>query len=182
MIEENKQQKNKRVCSNCNSETTAINHSRKRKDGTLLPPYENWFRDGKGGWLCKKCRLKKVEHPKFNPIYNPINHPIYNPRRLTYKGKVVMLKEAPRIGVCNLCRAVVPFDCGRTQMHHEEYDDTNPLAHTIEACPRCHIETKNFDTEKMRTNIEWRKQNLKIMQRDDKGRIIASNVREMKER
>ncbi len=50
-----------------------------------------------------------------------------------------------RIGVCNYCTAVineVNAQNGKvvykTESHHEEYDDIDPLAHTIEACPECH--------------------------------------------
>jgi uncharacterized protein YeaO (DUF488 family) len=45
-----------------------------------------------------------------------------------------------RGGVCNWCRAVVPFDCKMTNMHHDEnkYDEYNPIKYTIEICVRCH--------------------------------------------
>ncbi len=59
-----------------------------------------------------------------------------------FKGKQILLQYNPKIGVCNLCRKVVPFDCKRTNMHHEEYDNTDPLKHTIEICVGCHCKTR----------------------------------------
>lgn len=44
----------------------------------------------------------------------------------------------PRIGVCNMCRAVVPFDCYRTHTHHTEYNINDLSKNTIELCPACH--------------------------------------------
>jgi hypothetical protein len=74
----------------------------------------------------------------YNTKWNKIFSPITNPKRLVFKGKRIRIKENPRIGVCNLCRNVVPFDCKQTQMHHEKYDENNPLRYTIEVCASCH--------------------------------------------
>jgi len=59
-------------------------------------------------------------------------------------GKYIVIKN-PRIGVCNLCRAVKGFDCKRTQMHHDNdiYNINNPIKNTIELCVICHNKTKN---------------------------------------
>ena len=61
-------------------------------------------------------------------------------RKHRFKDKIITLKEIPRIGVCNLCRAVVPFDCYRTCLHHDDnqYDENNTLKYTIESCDSCH--------------------------------------------
>lgn len=42
-----------RFCSNCKSTTTYI----KKKNG-----HPEWIRDGKGGWLCNKCRCRKYRN------------------------------------------------------------------------------------------------------------------------
>ena len=57
---------------------------------------------------------------------------------INFKGQVVVLEEDPKIGVCNYCRRIVPFDCSRTHIHHVEYHDDDPLRNTIESCPACH--------------------------------------------
>lgn len=66
--------------------------------------------------------------------------------QIGYKGQVITLEEDPRCGVCNHCRAVSgEIDAQRDRfyrrafhMHHEKYDDSNPIAHTTETCPSCH--------------------------------------------
>lgn len=126
-------------CSKCGSSTTTMGQNRRlRKDGKMGAPYANWYTNKDGKWLCRKCYFNTIQNPKWNPIFRKI----HNPRRLTYKGKVVLLAKPPRVGVCNWCRAVVPFDCQRTNMHHESYHDDNVLKDAIELCPRCHYETK----------------------------------------
>lgn len=63
---------------------------------------------------------------------------IYNPtistKRIRFKGKFISLNLEPRTGVCNLCRFV-----GLTHMHHTQYDESDPLKHTIEICASCHM-------------------------------------------
>jgi hypothetical protein len=140
-VEENSQTKAKRVCSRCESTETRIG-LRKRQDGSILREYPMWYRDKeKGGFMCHRCYDKFMHHPKSNPIYNPIN----NKRLLTFKGKLIYVSHAPRIGVCNWCRAVVGEInaqigriCKKTDIHHESYDEKDPLAHTIEGCAHCH--------------------------------------------
>lgn len=56
-----------------------------------------------------------------------------------YKAKIVLLKENPRKGIC--------FNCGkepkRTEIHHMEYHDEDPLKDAIELCDHCHGLTKD---------------------------------------
>lgn len=53
---------------------------------------------------------------------------------VSFKGKTIQLDFEPREGKCS--------DCGiideHTHLHHEKYDESNPLAHTIEVCYKCH--------------------------------------------
>jgi hypothetical protein len=70
---------------------------------------------------------------------------------MTFRGITINLKEDPRCGVCNGCRAVlgeVDAETGKFyrgyylgkgfDLHHEFYDFKNVLAHTIEVCRTCH--------------------------------------------
>ncbi len=50
-----------------------------------------------------------------------------------YKNKTIYLGYNPRKGVCLKCGKE-----GKTVLHHEKYDDQNPLAHTTEVCYKCH--------------------------------------------
>ncbi len=60
--------------------------------------------------------------------------------KVVYKGPTLTLDHDPRIGICSRCRAVARIDCIGTHMHHEIYDDNDPLANTIELCPSVIVE------------------------------------------
>lgn len=105
-----------KVCTCCDSVETYI-----RPNGL-----EQWYNDGNGGRLCHKCYKKNIEYPDRGY------------RRLRFKDRRIVLDVALRIGVCNWCRAVVPFDCKLTHMHHERYNPDNPKEGTIEVCITCH--------------------------------------------
>ena len=106
------------------------------------------YRDSKGhshghwhhkpeGWLCKKCYMRIYNNPKWNPIWNSIN----SPRKITFTptGRVHILKENPRTGVCSRCfRSKARGEITRTNMHHTSYDPTDVLANTMELCVSCH--------------------------------------------
>ena len=111
-----------RKCDNCNSITTSLN----------VEGYECWYKikETPNKFWCKLCYMKKIGNPKF---IKENNH-----KRILFKNKRIYLDIAPRIGVCNLCRSVEPFDCKQTNIHHEKYDDNNPLKYTLEICPKCH--------------------------------------------
>jgi hypothetical protein len=66
-------------------------------------------------------------------------------KTISFKGKIVYLDSDPRIGVCTRCRYVVGQIhkvTGKvyknTHLHHEQYDENNAVAHTIELCSPCH--------------------------------------------
>ena len=123
-----------RICAACDSDKTYEyrGHSRWR------------FHDGY--WMCKNCYDRYVGSPAYNPDinkkWNPINslkwYPINNPKHMKFRDKIILLDEDPRIGVCNLCRAVRGIDCKQTQMHHFQYHIEDPLKDTLEICVRCH--------------------------------------------
>ena len=104
----------KRVCVKCGS------------TDTYFDEYYHWYRK-RVGFYCDKCHNKER-----------------NDRRVNFRGKQFILKSNPRIGVCNWCRAIVPFDTSRTVMHHEEYNIKEPGEHIIELCPKCHYKTFRF--------------------------------------
>lgn len=114
-----------RLCYACGSDKTYV-----RKNG-----YLKWYPNPPIGWLCSKCYTKYIAMSKWRPKYNL--------RLLKFKDKKVLAERPVRIGVCNWCRAVVPFDCKRTNIHHEVYDDSDVLKHSIEVCASCHgVETR----------------------------------------
>jgi hypothetical protein len=130
-----------RVCYACDSNKTYINWSR----GS---PHYFWTPNPPIGWLCHKCNCKYIKNPKRKQGFNQK----YNDRKILFKNRTVFVEKPPRIGVCNLCRAVTGQIngqsgkiCRMTNMHHEEYHDENPLKDAIEACVRCHrYQDKNY--------------------------------------
>lgn len=126
MTAENTLSQTKRVCSKCSRDWT---HTQRRKDRRGLITHL-WHKDGNDGWMCQNCYSLYVSTPKHNPKLNQ--------RRLRFKDKILFMDAPIRIGVCNYCRAVVPFDCKHTHMHHESYHEDQPLKDTIELCESCH--------------------------------------------
>lgn len=61
-----------------------------------------------------------------------------------------MLNYFPRTGNCSQCGRINVV----TNMHHTAYDDTDPLAYTIELCKVCHCKEtwklRQYDTKKYR--------------------------------
>ena len=90
-------------------------------------------------------RNNKDKVKAYNKWYNE-THPeklktlahIRNTQRIRFNGPQIDLDHNPRIGVCNKCRFV-----GQTHLHHEKYDKSNPLAHTIELCIPCQNKERN---------------------------------------
>src|ERR671925_1357891 len=104
-----------RSCSNCRSTKTIMDKGK----------YPHWYSDGNGGNFCNRCHLKLL----------------INIKRILFKDKRVLLDEPPRRGICSLCGVRVgQFNpktgqfCKQTNMHHLQYDLTNPKNYTIEVC------------------------------------------------
>lgn len=57
----------------------------------------------------------------------------WNSYRILFRGKRVYLKENPRKGFCMKCGKT-----GKTNIHHEKYDDADPLKYIVELCISCH--------------------------------------------
>ena len=55
-------------------------------------------------------------------------------KTIRFKDKYVYLNKKVRIGICSKCGK----QGGKTDIHHDKYDDSNPLAHTRELCVLCH--------------------------------------------
>jgi hypothetical protein len=116
----------KRFCSRCNSDKTYV-----RPNG-----WHQWYTDELGGYQCSNCHNKTITNPKWHKIKNAI----HNPRRIGFKIKRYAAKENPRKGVCKRCG----ISGLRTELHHKEYDESDPFAHTIELCMKCHFLTKEI--------------------------------------
>jgi hypothetical protein len=116
-------------CVNCDSKTTQTRKV-KKKNGRIVIEHDWRIVDIDPPMvMCLSCYKKIFRKEHFRRL---------GKERFRYKGINIQIKETPRIEVCNCCRAVVPFDCKRTMLHHEEYDDNDKRKHTMEVCPSCH--------------------------------------------
>ena len=120
-------------CCECGSNKTYVRKTSKTRWHLGRP---EWYKhpDIPNKFLCNKCYLrlpqKQQKRQQLSKIYHKKQH--------YYKNRNIHLDYEPRIGVCNWCRAVAPFDTKMTHIHHEQYDDNNPSKHTIEICVECH--------------------------------------------
>ena len=129
----------KKVCSRCGSNKTYV-----------WPPrgWPEWRFDKEGNRLCLKCYQLKVYIPSNREKvrgWQKKTNAKFNPRRFLFKDVRKSAGKVPRKGECQLCHKK-----GITHLHHEEYDEADPLAHTIELCLSCHTK-RNWDLEQYRT-------------------------------
>jgi len=77
------------------------------------------------------------------------------PRRISFRGKRILLKENPRKGICSNCgKSVAKGEIKTTNIHHTKYHYDDPLKDTIELCVKCHnIETKKEIAQKILNNF-----------------------------
>jgi hypothetical protein len=123
------------VCRICKSNKTFLRKRKKTNGIVYFKP--DWYEVNrkKGTAICSNC---------YNRVINGDYVRLHAKFRIKYKNRYVYLKYNPRIGVCNWCRGVAPFDTAYTELHHDErrYDDNNPLRNTIELCKSCHQREK----------------------------------------
>lgn len=131
-----------RFCHNCGSHETYIMKPKTSR------PYPDWRKDKKGKTICKKCWNNKI----WNPIWNSSpEHEAYDKRKMTYKGKQIVLPYHVKKGICSICG-----HHGITNLHHfAEYHDDDPTRDTIEVCRVCHTTESwrlgQYNTEAFRT-------------------------------
>src|SRR6185312_10860575 len=109
----------RRHCFGCNSSETVAG---------------NWYLNPPTDYvLCSNCYLLIIKRDKLSDYKTRHSMLYYKVRTFCFLGEI-------RIGVCNLCRAVAPFDTKMTQRHHDNgiYFDDNPLKNTLELCLECH--------------------------------------------
>ena len=88
------------------------------------------------------------EHKRIFPSKTELiaNQDFYKYKRQKYRGKSIVYDMNIRTGECQFCRkSDKKGETSRTILHHLKYDDSKPLAWTVEACPSCHykVDKKN---------------------------------------
>jgi len=67
------------------------------------------------------------------------NREYWKNKTITFRGKKIVYDQDIRTGICYFCkRAGNPQYSGPTYLHHVIYDNSNPLAWTVEVCGKCH--------------------------------------------
>lgn len=87
----------------------------------------------------EKVRAKSLRWRQKHPEKSKEHTARYRGRLLNFKGKFIWLPFNPRTGICSKCgRSVSKGEIKVTNLHHTQYDESDPLAHTIELCVDCH--------------------------------------------
>ena len=97
--------------------------------------------------LCSGCYARIVQQPEWrkrNPEMVIEQQKKFRPRTLNYRGRRILFTRPIRSGICSYCGKYRGHN--GTAMHHERYDDDDPLAHTIELCRSCHRKHHGRDT------------------------------------
>lgn len=153
-----------RICSECKSSKTQVTKTGKTQ----------WY-NTKTNILCNKCYNKQYSknNPEYFKQYRKDNHDHrrkyddqwridnrekyleqckrVNRKKIRFKNTRPITTKSPRTGICSKCkRSVGSGEIKVTNMHHTKYDESDPLAHTIELCVRCHTKEHKLlrDTSK----------------------------------
>ena len=85
--------------------------------------------------ICKKCYNAS---PRTKVMRDESNRKT-NPKHFYFKDHNILPKNNPRTNICSNCLRRYPQELKKqTFIHHEEYINDDPLAHTIELCNSCH--------------------------------------------
>jgi len=86
---------------------------------------------------------KRIFPTKYQLI---ANREFYKDKRLKYRGKSIVFDKDIRTGVCHFCKkSTKKKEITRTVLHHLKYNNSDPLAWTVEICLSCHykVDEKN---------------------------------------
>ena len=68
-----------------------------------------------------------------------------------------------RTGVCHFCgKSDRKAEISRTVLHHLKYDDSKPLAWTVEICPSCHYKVDKKNKDRIDRFYERKRNNFSI--------------------
>ena len=105
------------LCKKCNNERCRV--WRKENKEHMKTYYQGWK-------TANQEHLKQYEEERRK-------HVCY------FKNKILRLEEVSRTNICYLCGKSYPKDLdAQTSLHHILYDESDPVANTIELCNVCH--------------------------------------------
>ena len=82
----------------------------------------------------QKNKTKWIEYGKIQYQKNKEKILLEHKKMIRFKDKRIKLAKNPRTGICSNCGMK-----GLTNIHHLEYNESEPLSHTRELCIKCHI-------------------------------------------
>lgn len=116
------------------------------RDPKRPPEYHKKYNDRVTPEKRKEYRSKIT--PEQRKRWNDISYQKMRHKGIRFKLKCIHLKHNPRTGVCQRCRKKIGDEyinwygkvniIKKTDMHHIEYHEDNPLEDTIELCMSCH--------------------------------------------
>lgn len=94
---------------------------------------QHWYHnhDMEQNRLCKKCYDKLIHNKSFKHKLAKRN---WTKKTIFYKGVRIAVRKIVRLGICKKCGKT---DC-KTELHHIQYHDDDPMKDTIELCSSCH--------------------------------------------
>jgi len=98
---------------------------------------------------CKECHAKFQREGRYKESHlkacrewlkrNWEKHKSAMMKRITFKGQRIYLKNNPRKNICSICGKRYKIELSeQTHLHHDFYDESDPLNGTRELCRSCH--------------------------------------------
>jgi len=89
------------------------------------------------------------------------NQEFYKFKSMKYRGRKMVFDQDIKTGECYFCnRSVKKREIVWTGLHHLLYDDSDPLAWTVEVCASCHY--KVDEKNKIKIDMYYAKKKIKI--------------------
>jgi len=143
-----------KTCKDCGVTASSIDEMRRLFSKHKKSPlgYRNW---------CKRCETnyRTKRYREIPEVAERVRGYALKSKkkRILFKNKRVTMDHNPRSGVCSECGKE-----GRTEIHHDEYDEKNPMANTRELCASCHATHHDFGSKsdgktRPRINGKWTK-------------------------
>lgn len=112
--------------------------------------YEDYLKHKRSYYQTHKEKWKEAEYLKHKAAYRVRydegykNSEAYEDRKkstMLFKDKKIRLPFYPRDGKCEMCGGAGKD--GMTYMHHDQWDDKDPIKYTRELCPSCHMKEQH---------------------------------------
>jgi len=105
------------------------------------------------------------------------NREFYKYKRLKYRGRCMVFDQDIRTGICFFCKkSDKKKEISRTVLHHLIYDDSDPLAWTVEICLSCHYQVDPKNKKRIDMFYARKRRNLASKQAQIPLKIPLNNL------